>query len=113
MSYALFIDDERDPPRDGRPWRIARSLAEVEAILREYGPPSLISFDHDLGEDRPTGHDIARKLIEGDMGDHPGTGFAVGLPPGLRVVIHSQNPVGAANIRGLIDNYLRVRDPQR
>lgn len=109
MTYALFIDDERDPPSDGKAWRIARDIKQVDRILSEYGPPDYISFDHDLGEQEPTGHDIVKAMIEGDMGERPQTGFSVGLHPELIFYVHSQNPVGKANIEGLLTSYLSHR----
>ena len=107
MSYSLFIDDERDPPSDGRHWRIARSLDEVETTLSVHGAPTFVSFDHDLGDAQPTGHDIVKAMIEGDLGERTGSGFDLGLHPSFTYYVHSQNPVGKANIEGLLDNYLR------
>lgn len=75
MTYALFIDDERFPPGDGRPWRIARTEREVANILAEHGPPDFISFDHDLGDGEPTGYDIAHKIVNGDNGLMPGSAY--------------------------------------
>lgn len=110
MTYPLFIDDERLPPDDGQEWRIARSLTEVASIIGEFGPPTFISFDHDLGEDEPTGYDIAKKMVAGDLGELQETEFAMGLPQDFSYYVHSQNPIGAENIRKLLDNYLRFRD---
>lgn len=109
MTYALFIDDERFPPDDGRPWRIARTEAEVASILREHGPPEFISFDHDLGDGEPTGHDIAHKLVNGDNGLMPRSPYATGLPENFSFTVHSQNPVGARNIEALLFRYLEFR----
>ncbi|WP_435230985.1 cyclic-phosphate processing receiver domain-containing protein [Pseudopelagicola sp. nBUS_20] len=107
MTYALFIDDERDPPNDGRPWRIARTLRQVDQTLSEYGAPVYISFDHDLGEHEPTGYDIVKAMVEGDMGERPNSGFETGLHHKLNFYVHSQNPIGKENIEGLLTNYLR------
>ncbi|TDE38931.1 cyclic-phosphate processing receiver domain-containing protein [Antarcticimicrobium sediminis] len=112
MTYALFIDDERFPPEDGLSWKIARNARQVEAILTQFGPPGFISFDHDLGDDEPTGHDIAHKLVDGDIGALPGTGYEAGLPLHFRFTVHSQNPVGARNIEALLTRYLEFRKRQ-
>jgi hypothetical protein len=45
MSYALYLDDRRMPPNDGRNWRVARSRVKFEGILKEHGTPEHISFD--------------------------------------------------------------------
>jgi hypothetical protein len=104
--YSLFIDDERDPPRDGRNWIVARHWEEVMMTLRRNGMPGYISFDHDLGQDYHTGHDIAKLLIDLDMdGDDD---FA--LPPEFDFYVHSQNPVGRDNINGLLTKYLEFRN---
>lgn len=114
MTYALFIDDERFPPRDGRcDWVIARNLEEVRDILDARGSPEFISFDHDLGAGIPTGFDIAKALVEADMDARAGStpspqarGFRFTFPDGFTYTLHSQNPVGAGNITGLLDPYL-------
>ncbi|SFG54636.1 cyclic-phosphate processing receiver domain-containing protein [Sulfitobacter dubius] len=113
MTYPLFIDDERFPPSDGQAWQIARNLAEVASALRSFGPPDFISFDHDLGEAEPTGYDIAKKLVAGDLGELEGTEFESGLPWGFQFYVHSQNPVGADNIRALLNRYLSFRQRER
>ena len=109
MTYSLFIDDERFPPDDGRAWQIARNQTEVASLIKELGPPSFISFDHDLGDEEPTGYDIAKKLVAGDLGELEGTEFERGLPTDFSFYVHSQNPVGAENIRLLLDGYLKFR----
>lgn len=47
MSYKLFIDDERSPITDD--WKIARSSIHAMLLVKLYGMPKEISFDHDLG----------------------------------------------------------------
>lgn len=123
MSWLLFLDDERDPvlsiDHDGyrrgvglpplrgiilpRPWMIARSVVEAEHHIRQRGAPGFIAFDHDLGEGKPTGYDFAKELVDRDLDG------SLGLPRGFSYEVHSANPVGAANIRGLLDGYLAFR----
>lgn len=77
MTYALFIDDERDPSflmRPGAPaesrefahrvqsWIVARSYDEAIECLTSLGCPSAVSFDHDLGE-KGSGYDVAKWLV--------------------------------------------------
>lgn len=112
MTYALFIDDERFPPDDGKAWKIARNERDVAMLLAEFGPPEFISFDHDLGGDEPTGYDIAHKLVDGDIGVLPGSSYEAGLPLHFAFTIHSQNPVGAKNIEALLTRYLEFRGQQ-
>jgi hypothetical protein len=109
MTYSLFIDDERFPPADDRNWIIARTLDDVVGICNTRGAPSFVSFDHDLGDDTPTGHDIAKAMVEADLDDGK-NGFAFTFIKGFSYTIHSQNPVGGKNITGLLDNYLSRKD---
>jgi hypothetical protein len=103
----LFLDDLRDPPNDGRRWAVARSCAEARKMVMNSGSsPFLVSFDHDLGDDgepEETGYTFAKWLVEQDL-DRPGF-----LHSGFSYRVHSANPIGAENIRRLLDNYLSVR----
>ena len=65
-----------------------------------------ISFDHDLGDedDGETGYDYAKRLVEMDMDtDFPKYKF----PDDFSFYVHSQNPIGKANIEGLLNGYLK------
>lgn len=97
VSYALFLDDERQPPKGD--WIVARSYAEAVAYVIEHGMPATISFDHDLGVG-PSGHDFAHWLIDHHLDGHP-------LPVQFGFIVHSMNPVGAANITALLTPFLR------
>jgi hypothetical protein len=109
---------------DADDWRIIRNYPEFEEYLYFvrymdlWNTIEVISFDHDLADghyhksmqrgkinygadsfmDRynRTGYHCAELLIENCMD------YGLKLPPYL---VHSMNPVGAANIKGLLDNY--------
>jgi hypothetical protein len=106
MTYKLFLDDVRElahvhPGEDPTGWQVCRSFREAtEAVAR--GWPSHVSFDHDLGENVPSGMDFARFLVELDL-------LMGQMPEGFTFSVHSANPPGAANIQGLLDNYLEHR----
>lgn len=104
FQYKLFIDDERFPPDDDpcARWVIARNIKEVQATIEALGFPIYISFDHDLGGDEPSGHDIAKWIVETDL-DGPV------IPSGFDFYVHSQNPVGTENIEGLLRQYLKMK----
>lgn len=99
MTYRLFIDDERFPPDDGNSWVIARSSDEAKQMVLDRGIPSFVSYDHDLG-----GDDTSIKFIwwlidlylDGTIQSFPTDYY-----------VHSQNPVGAKNIRNLLDGFIR------
>lgn len=97
MSYKLFIDDERHPVGDD--WVIARSSAEAIAIVEINGAPLEIAFDHDLGGDDTSIRFInwfQDAIIDGNAQ----------IPVGFNYSVHSQNPVGARNIKGRMDGIL-------
>lgn len=112
----LFLDDIRFPPKKKNFWAalkslffkendnfvIARSVDEAVAIVTKNGFPDYISFDHDLGENSKTGHDFAKWLVNYDLD----TGL---MPENFSYYIHSANPVGAENIKGLLDQYLEYK----
>lgn len=103
MDRQLFIDDLRQPP--SAEWVVVRSFDEAVAFFDRHGIPSRISFDHDLGEQQgqllPTGMDIAKAMVEGVLDGR------YTLPDGFSYQVHSANPVGRANIIGLMDGLLR------
>ena len=99
MAYSLFLDDERHPPLNQERWMIARSYESAILIIIECGMPAKISFDHDLGVGK-SGYDFARWIINRIL-DKEDT-----LPENFTYVVHSANPVGAANITGLMDGFL-------
>ena len=98
----LFIDDERMPPGDATDWHIVRTSQEAIAFVQNHGVPALISFDHDLGGE-DTAMNFVRWLIDLDL-DINGS-----IPADFSFEIHSQNPVGALNIRTLLESYLAWR----
>ena len=99
----MFLDDERFPPDDGAEWIIVRDWDEVQTAVKTHGMPSFISFDHDLGDNIPTGYDIAKSLADMEMdGD-------IVWPDAFSYYVHSQNPIGKENISGFLDNYLAFR----
>ncbi len=107
-SYRLFLDDLREisqahPGDDAASWVMCRSTQDAIAVINARGWPMMISFDHDLGEDVPTGYDLARWLVEHDL-DHGS------MPDGFSFVVHSANPVGRANIEALLGRYIWFRN---
>jgi hypothetical protein len=95
----LFLDDIRDPPDET--WIVVRSFREAHDWVKQHGFPTLVSLDHDLGGEL-TGMDFVHFLINLDL--DTGT-----MPDDFSFIVHSANPVGAGNIAGLLDQYLRMR----
>ena len=100
----LYLDDLRTPVDES--FVIVRSFDEAVRFVQTNGIPEFISFDHDLGIDRhgvllPNGYDFAKWLVNSDI---DGT---IKLPENFSFKVHSQNPVGAKNIKCLLDGYLK------
>lgn len=97
MSWKLFIDDIRKED-DG--YTLCKSMEEAVSLIEEKGFPSAISFDHDLGDNVPTGKDFANlicdKVLDKDWI----------IPDDFTFSVHSDNSVGAENIRSLLNNFL-------
>lgn len=103
MTYKLFLDDERFPVGDD--WAIVRDFASAVNYVCHNGFPQFVSFDHDLGEG-PTGYHFAKWLIERDLDYHD-------MPADFDYEVHSQNPVGAGNICGTLNRYIRFKNEKR
>lgn len=115
MTYNLFLDDYRDPPK-GRDWIVASDYNAFCEIIQRLGVPQFISFDHDLADvhyghlegvipyndfTEKTGYHCAMWLIEYCREN------GCDIPP---CNVHSMNPVGAQNIRTALD--LAMREPK-
>ena len=102
----IFLDDVRAvadvyPDDDPDTWVVCRGFHEaVDAVT--LGWPVHVSFDHDLGDGVPSGMDFAKFLVELDL-------LTGQMPENFTFEVHSANPPGAANIRGLMQNYLDQR----
>lgn len=81
-------------------WFIVRSYDEFTNWITLNGLPDIISFDHDLGdmngENELTGMDCAKWLVNYCID------YNVKLP---EFIIHSANPSGRVNIKGLLVNF--------
>jgi len=109
MKWNLFIDDIRNPSYiknkfDITEWQVARTVEEAIRLVDQFDCfPSFISFDHDLGEGQPDAITLVHRMVEMDM---------LGMyefPKDFAFNVHSANPVGAKNITGLINGYLKFK----
>jgi len=100
-NWKLYIDDERIPKTEG--WYIARSVQSAIHLVKEYGMPSYISFDHDLGGDETSMQFIkwlVDELLDGRLK----------VPENFEYNVHSANPVGKDNITCLMDGIIGNMD---
>lgn len=120
MTWNLFVDDERNledvtwAPWEVREkyrneqWVIVRNVASACSEIINRGMPSFISFDHDLGPDKLTGYKLAEILVA-DALDYPDQ-EKYQFRKDFSFYVHSQNPIGKANIEGLLNNYLKHKE---
>lgn len=109
MHYSMFIDDERFPSdKSSRHFQwITRSSQESIEIMKKFGCPIFISFDHDLGGD-DTSMKVVHWMIDLDLNSsNYGELF---IPENFMFDVHSQNPIGAKNIKQTLNSYLRFRE---
>lgn len=101
----IFLDDERFPPCDGREWMIVRNFDQFKELVEQCGRVKIkyVSFDHDLGATGETGMHCAKYLINADLDIDV-------LARDFSFYVHSQNPVGAENIRCIMDRYIAVKN---
>jgi len=133
--YALFLDDERfpDPSFGGDQmsaydltgnkkyflldWVIVRNFGDFVKTIEERGMPSTISFDHDLKDDHYYHYNkftvltgwIDYTVVEGTglqaakwLTEHMMNNNILELP---EILIHTQNKVGAKNIKNEFENF--------
>ena len=128
----LWLDDLRNPyinlegkvPKEEGTVEWVLNYEQFTQWIEKFGLPDIISFDHDLADEHytpeyfwnnydeskkfqewrgekyqeKTGMDCAKWLVDYCM-DHE-----VELP---KFYVHSANPVGADNIIGLLNNYIK------
>ena len=109
MRTLIWLDDLRDPKDLRLDWLAYSPIGkEVEVIwvknMQEFvswiqanGLPEGICFDHDLGENEPTGYDCAKWLVEYCLDNKV-------LPP--LWACQSANPVGKVNINRLLKSFI-------
>jgi len=140
MKYSIYLDDLRTPTTGT--WQVVRSYNEFVNKVTEIGLENIdtISLDHDLGDDaineyiyntmlnykidysnisEKTGYDCAKWLVEYFYDQNPTrldmhSSYKKQTPIEFpKVLVHSANPIGSANIMGYINNFLaNERMPQ-
>ena len=101
-EWTLFLDDERFPVDPDEV--ICRTIKDAVLEISHRGPPTVIRFDHDLGGTE-TGLEFVKILIDLNQSEVHGFRF----PDNFSFTVHSQNPIGAENIRSLLTQYLEWR----
>jgi len=105
IETVLYIDDERIPSdkellRKDVVFVIARTEWQAIAFIERYGIPNEIRFDHDLG-DGGESINVVNWMIDSVLNNE------LSFPIKFEYSVHSQNPVGAENIKGKMNGILR------
>lgn len=103
--WKMYLDDERTPEK-GK-WTVVRSVAKALELIEEKGFPCAISFDHDLGLNKPTGYDFVKMITDMIIYDK------IDFPEGFWYTVHSCNIVGRVNINSLMVNILKYYNEKR
>jgi|GEM_PF-838635 hypothetical protein len=110
MGISLYLDDVRPKP-EGDNWLLVKTVPELIVLIKVIGDQiDLISLDHDLGEDTPSGYEfinwLEQRVFSGEYSDIP------------ELRVHSANPVGRKKMEiGIISinrklKYLeQIKDP--
>jgi len=107
VKYKLYLDDMRYPDIH-EDWRIARNYHDAVWMVKNYGLPYHISFDHDLNDIVDyythmmefTGYDFAKWFCDWVLDNQLDLS-------NFTYYVHSANPVGAANIEAYMKNFMR------
>ena len=96
----LWVDDLREPPKEGNDWLWARSVSEAKTAIvlydRQRSKDAIhIDLDHDAGDYAFDGGDYIEVLKWLEREQLPDTGYTFHL--------HTMNPVGRDNMRTIIN----------
>ena len=97
-TWYIYVDDIRKYPSNLDSDYVVITCrtytAAIETIkyLSAAGQNFVLDLDHDLGETK-TGYDICKFIIENKLA---GCGY---------IILHTQNPVGMANMKQLLSHY--------
>ena len=92
LSLKIWLDDVRPAPEGYlHAWNYESAIYLIEHLSCLENDIELISFDHDLGENK-SGYDVAKYIVENNIQIN---GYKV----------HSANPVGRFNIEQLLNHY--------
>lgn len=97
-KWKLFLDDERFPVDPE--FCIARNSYDAIWMVKQLGCPVEIAFDHDL-----SGNDTVMTFLR--WFEDAVIDGVIDLPKNFCYSVHSQNPVGAENIRSRMDQLIK------
>lgn len=106
-TRGMFLDDLREPSYvNDESLNIIRDSNAAINFVSNFGCPSFISFDHDLGGD-DTAMIFVKWLVNQDMDNN----YKI-IPKDFKFQVHSQNPIGKQNIESYLNGYLSHREKE-
>ncbi len=93
----LFLDDIRPAPEGFTLYR----PDNINQFLDHAVNADVISLDHDLGDDYPSGYQILCKL---EQRAYNGEIWSMGAP---EILVHSSNPAGIQNLLACVNSIYR------
>jgi hypothetical protein len=101
LTVKVWLDDVREAPVGWTWYKTAESLlADLQTIWPDL---QIISLDHDLGDGRATGYDVAKRIEEIIVTEDPAYILCGSRRPlHFDIVVHSANPVGRKNMAAAI-----------
>ncbi len=101
MIWKLFIDDIRQADRGTV---LCRNVDKAVELIDKDGFPTFISFDHDMGINQKSGKDFANIIVERVLNQQ------WIIPNNFSFQVHSDNPLGAENIRSIMNALLKEKN---
>jgi hypothetical protein len=107
-KYTLWLDDEKDLSFASFSGMIfvAKSLPQAKLAVEEYGFPSFMYLDHDLGLDAKGNPVDSLMFLRWLQLEYP-----LSEPPGYGII--SNNPVGRERIKAFMESWAKHFDEAR
>jgi len=106
MTWNLFLDKEKSPPKDEREWIVCRSGSDFIDEFMERGMPSHVSFGGYLGKYSGTCLDIAHIIIDFDSKTHKDE---YKIPENFSFEVHDDKNQNKEKIEKVLNEYLNLK----
>lgn len=104
MSYKIWLDDERDPPKlNAEAWVWCKNAKQFVDTIKTRGMPDHIEFDWWLGSGWPTGQDMIAWLIDQDQQG------VYTIPKNFTYGVHSSDDSKNRIMLTMFDRYLESK----
>ena len=113
LNYSLFLDDVRYPfdNLNQKNWIVARTADHFKQTIANFGFPSLLSLDHDLGDAKFTGLDAIKFLCSLDMESKSNGKF--NFSDNFDITTHGNNSIANEQIINYYKDYIQFKKKQK